>query len=273
MPQSPRILALGIIQTRRRPSQAPLRLQLYQLTRGAVGLLLGADRWGSPSNGLNFDNNPPSSQSADIFFTGSLASNDTAILATWPQSRAPTAAECLNWVTTHPSGSIGTVTAGMQICLKTQQGHPVLLSVVGATSDAVQAHATIWQRGTSSGSPSPSADAGAGWTVAWSGPVGITSNGVNFDNNPPSSQSADIFFTGSLASNDTAIPATWPQSRAPTAAECLNWVTTHPSGSIGTVTAGMQICLKTQQGHPVLLSVVGATSDAVQAHATIWEQQ
>jgi hypothetical protein len=118
-----------------------------------------------------------------------------------------------------------------------------------------------------------SADAGGGWTVSWSGPVGITPNGLNFDNNPPSSQSADIFFTGSLASNDTAILATWPQSRAPTAAECLNWVTTHPSGSIGTVTAGMQICLKTQQGHPVLLRVAGATSDAVQANATIWQQQ
>lgn len=125
---------------------------------------------------------------------------------------------------------------------------------------------------TSAGPASPSHAANAGaWAVSWSGPVGITTNGLNFDNKPPSSQSADVIFTSLLAVSPPTILATWPQSGRPTPTQCLNWVTTHPSQDINTVTVGMQICLKTQQGRPVLLRVTGTTQDEVQAHATVWQ--
>ena len=243
-----------------------------------------AVHWSGPvgitSNGLNFDNTIPSSQSADIYFNGGLSSTDTAILATWPGSGTPTAAQCQTWVTTHPGSSIGTITAGMQICLKTSQGRSVLLRIDNTTpsgSPEVQAHAKVWQRGSSAGSPSasPGAAKGSRWAVYWSGPVGITSNGLNFDNRRPSSQSADIYFNGGLSSADTAILATWPGSGTPTAAQCQTWVTTHPGSSIGTITAGMQICLKTSQGRSVLLRIDNTTpsgSPEVRAHAKVWQQ-
>ena len=203
-------------------------------------------------------------------------------MAAWPGPRTPTAAQCQNWVTTHPSNIVGTVTTGMQICLLTTQGRSVLLLVQGLPAGAtaeLQAHATIWQRGSLADSPSTSKPAkatGSRWSVYWSGPVGITNIGLNFDNKPPSSASGDINFNGSLSSSDTATMAAWPGPRTPTAAQCQNWVTTHPSNIVGTVTTGMQICLLTTQGRSVLLLVQGLPAGAtaeLQAHATIWQQQ
>lgn len=112
-------------------------------------------------------------------------------------------------------------------------------------------------------------------SVVWSGPVGITGSGLNFDNQPPSSANADVLFNpvvGALRSADATAMAVWPQARAPAAAECRLWVTTHPSSSIGSVTAGMQICLQTVQGRFVILHVQG-TNPELDAQATVWQQQ
>ena len=113
-----------------------------------------------------------------------------------------------------------------------------------------------------------------GWSVLWSGPVGITGSGLNFDDQPhPSSQSADIYYTGSLSSNSSAVLAVWPEAQAPTAGGCQTWVTTHPRNSFAILTAGMQICLQTAQGRPVLLHVTSVTAEELDAYATIWQQQ
>jgi len=241
--------------------------------------------WSGPvgitGNGLNFDNKPPSSTSADIFYNGSLTSTDTATMATWTGPGTPTAAKCQSWVTTHPSSIIGTITTGMQICLLTSQHRAVLLDVQNLPSGAapdLEAQATIWQQDSLLSSPSSSKSAKAAgnrWNVYWSGPVGITGNGINFDDKPPSSTSADIFYNGSLTSTDAATMATWTGPGTPTAAKCQVWVTTHPSSIIGTITTGMQICLLTIQGRAVLLDVQSLPSGAapdLQAHATIWQQ-
>jgi hypothetical protein len=159
----------------------------------------------------------------------------------------------------------------------------IVLILLGYLGVAVAAH--WWPFGTASssaaGSPggrqstSPVAASG-GWSVYWSGPVGITGNGLNFDNKPPSSASADIYFNGSLTSTDTATMATWTGPGTPTAAKCQNWAKTHPNSIIGTITTGMQICLLTGQGRAVLLHVQslpsGATGD-LEAQARIWQRQ
>ena len=112
------------------------------------------------------------------------------------------------------------------------------------------------------------------WGVLWSGPVGITGNGLNFDDQPrPGSQSADIYYNGSLFSSSSAILAVWQQPQSPTAGQCQAWVTTHPGNSVSTLTAGMQICLQTGQGRPVLLHVHSVASQELDADATVWQQQ
>ena len=125
------------------------------------------------------------------------------------------------------------------------------------------------------GSPSSKAVGSVtGWSVLWSGPVGITGNGLNFDDQPrPSPQSADIYYNGSLYSASSAILAVWQQTQAPTAGQCQAWVTTHPSSSVSNLTAGMQICLQTGQGRPVLLDVQSVTGEELDADAKIWQQQ
>jgi hypothetical protein len=108
----------------------------------------------------------------------------------------------------------------------------------------------------------------------WSGRVGITGSGLNFDDQPrPSPQSADIYYNGSLYSSSSAILAVWQQSQAPTAGPCQAWVTTHPSITVTTPTAGMQICLQTAQGRPVLLHIQSVTAQELDADATIWQQK
>jgi len=110
------------------------------------------------------------------------------------------------------------------------------------------------------------------WSVYYQTQVGIGTVGINFDNNPPSSASADIFYSGSLLeSTSNATLAVWPGSATPTPAQCQNWVTTHPGTSIGTVTVGMQICLKTAQGRPVLLRIQSVTPDAANGQVTVWQ--
>ena len=123
--------------------------------------------------------------------------------------------------------------------------------------------------------PTSSVTASRGWSAYWNGPVGITSNGLNFDNKPPSSASADIYYNGSLTSTDTATMARWTGPGTPTAAKCQTWVTTHPNSIIGTVTTGMQICLLTTQGRAVLLDVQSLPSSAtadLEAQATVWQR-
>ncbi len=122
--------------------------------------------------------------------------------------------------------------------------------------------------------PAPATSPNGGLTVYYQTSVGINNIGINFDNNPPSSASADITFNGSLSAQSPTILAVWPGSATPTGVQCENWVTTHPGGFVGTVTVGMQICLKTAQGRPGLLRIQSITSDVpttANIQATVWQ--
>jgi hypothetical protein len=112
----------------------------------------------------------------------------------------------------------------------------------------------------------------AGPSVYSQGPVGITSDGLNFDTKPPSSTpSGTIYYAGGLYASSTNIEfAIWPNSSTPTAAQCQNWVTTHPSPSLLNVNPGMQICIKTDQGRFGLLHIESVDGSQVSATATIW---
>jgi hypothetical protein len=112
----------------------------------------------------------------------------------------------------------------------------------------------------------------AGLSLYWQGPVGITSDGLNFDTKPPSSTpSGTIYYAGSLDASSANIEfATWPNSSMPTAAQCKNWVTTHPNASLANVNPGMQICIRTDQGRFALLHIESVDSGQVSATATIW---
>jgi hypothetical protein len=128
------------------------------------------------------------------------------------------------------------------------------------------------------GGPSASTPASPGTNLSLysQGPVGLTGNGLNFDTKPPSTtpSGAIIYYAGGLYANGgTNIElALWSSSSAPTAPQCQVWVTTHPSSSISNVVAGMQICIKTDQGRFGLLHIqsVDSTNGVASATATIW---
>ena len=125
---------------------------------------------------------------------------------------------------------------------------------------------------TMTASAPPPESQSAGLSLYWQGQVGITSNGLNFDTKPPSSTpSSTIYYAGGLYASSTNIEfAIWSNSSTPTAAQCQNWVTTHPSPSLLNVNPGMQICIKTDQGRYGLLGIESVDGSQVSATATIW---
>ena len=102
--------------------------------------------------------------------------------------------------------------------------------------------------------------------------VGITPIGLNFDTNPPSSTpSGTIYYAGGLYSSSSNIElAIWTNSGTPTAAQCQNWVITHPASGLSDINPGMQVCIRTDQGRFGLLHIDAVDSSQVSATATIW---
>ena len=157
---------------------------------------------------------------------------------------------------------------------------PLILGLVagGAAGAALGQHSSSMSAPqptvtvTMTASAPPPASQSAGLSLYWQGPVGITSNGLNFDTKPPSSTpSSTIYYAGGLYASSTNIEfAVWPNSSTPTAAQCQNWVTTHPSPSLLNVNPGMQICIKTDQGRYGLLGIESVDGSQVSATATIW---
>jgi hypothetical protein len=141
-----------------------------------------------------------------------------------------------------------------------------------SATSAPQPTVTVTMTASAPPSVSTSASQSAGLSPYWQGPVGITSDGLNFDTKPPSStQSGTIYYTGGLNASSTNIEfAIWPNSSTPTAAQCQDWVTTHPSPSLLDVNRGMQICIKTDQGRFGLLRIESVDGSQVSATATIW---
>jgi len=161
---------------------------------------------------------------------------------------------------------------------------PLVLGLVagGAAGTALGQHSsstpapqpTVTVTRTASAPPRASTPASqsAGLSLYSHGQVGITSNGLNFDTNPPSSTpSGTIYYAGGLYASSSNIEfAIWPNSSTPTAAQCQNWVTTHPNPSLLNVNPGMQVCIKTDQGRFGLLYIESVDSSQVSATATIW---
>jgi hypothetical protein len=141
-----------------------------------------------------------------------------------------------------------------------------------ASTPAPQPTVTVTTTASAPPSASTSPSQGAGLSPYWQGPVGITADGINLDTKPPSSTpSGTIYYAGSLYTNSANIEfAMWQNSSTPTAAQCQNWVTTHPSPGLSNVNPGMQICIKTDQGRFALLHIDSVDSSQVLATATIW---
>jgi hypothetical protein len=141
-------------------------------------------------------------------------------------------------------------------------------TVTVTATPAPQPRATV----TVSAGASAAAPQGGGLSLYSHEPVGITSNGINFDTNPPSSTpNGTIYYTGGLYPSTSNIEfAIWTSSGTPTAAQCQNWVTTHPGSQVSDVNPGMQVCIRTDQGRFGLLHIDAVDSTQVSATATIW---
>ena len=123
------------------------------------------------------------------------------------------------------------------------------------------------------GSPAPSATPNS--AVYWSGPVGITGNGLEFDTRPPSQAgpSGGIAYEGNTLSaiNQNIVVSLWTNSGTPSATQCQSWVSTHPNIDVTFPTPGMNICIKTAQGRIGRLQIDSGTNNGqLQATATIW---
>jgi hypothetical protein len=124
---------------------------------------------------------------------------------------------------------------------------------------------------TSSEHPSPT---GGSTTPVWSGPVGITFSGIDFDSNPPGSGSNDINwqrYNYRLQGYGSVIVSRYPSSGAPPAeAACRSWAQTHNSQILDGVNRGDRLCFITQDGRTVRFIVTDITDSTVDGQATVW---
>jgi hypothetical protein len=111
-------------------------------------------------------------------------------------------------------------------------------------------------------------------TPVWSGPVGITFSGIDFDSNPPGPGPDNITwerYTYTLQGYGSVIVSRYPSSGArPTEATCRSWARAHNSQILSGVNRGDQLCFITQDGRSVRLIVTNISSDAVEGQATVW---
>ena len=114
-------------------------------------------------------------------------------------------------------------------------------------------------------------------TTYYQGTVTISGNGRDFDTNPPSpGPGSGAFYYNSSAletgGSNTAGLAVWRQDGTPTAAECKTFATANLIGDVSSITAGMKICFKTDQGRFGLLSLQpGTSANELAAIATVWD--
>jgi hypothetical protein len=110
--------------------------------------------------------------------------------------------------------------------------------------------------------------------VAFTGPVGITFSGIDFDSNPPGSGSNDINwqrYNYRLQGYGSVIVSRYPSSGAPPAeAACRSWAQTHNSQILDGVNRGDRLCFITQDGRTVRFIVTDITDSTVDGQATVW---
>lgn len=110
--------------------------------------------------------------------------------------------------------------------------------------------------------------------IAFTGPVGITFSGIDFDSNPPGPGSNDINwqrYNYRLQGYGSVIVSRYPSSGAlPTEATCRSWAQTHNSQILDGVNRGDRLCFITQDGRTVRFIVTNITDSAVEGQATVW---
>jgi len=110
--------------------------------------------------------------------------------------------------------------------------------------------------------------------VAFTGPVGITFSGIDFDSNPLSSGADNITwerYTYTLQGYGSVVVSRYLNSGAqPTEAACRSWAQSHSSQILSGVNRGDRLCFITQDGRTVRFIVTNITSDAVEGQATVW---
>ena len=123
------------------------------------------------------------------------------------------------------------------------------------------------------GSAGQTASPSAG-SVAFTGSVGITFSGIDFDSNPLSSGSYNVTwerYTNTLQGYGSVIVSRYSNSVAqPTEAACRSWAQAHISQILSGVNRGDRLCFITQDGRTVRFIVTNITSDAVEGQATVW---
>jgi hypothetical protein len=82
-----------------------------------------------------------------VFYNGGLHSyaNQPTLFAVWTQTALPTAAQCRDWISTHPAAELDNVPPGTRVCIKTAQARYVFLRADSKTNDGqLQATVTVW---------------------------------------------------------------------------------------------------------------------------------
>ncbi len=162
--------------------------------------------------------------------------------------------------------------------------------VIGSSSSATSSQPPVettgtgaTPQGTSAASPpsqsAPAPSATPNSAVYWSGPVGITTSGLEFDTRPPS-QAGVGYGIAYYADSDTLwtnpgqniVVSLWTNSGTPSAAQCQSWVSTHPNNEVASPTPGMNICIETAASRIGRLQIDSGTNNGqLQATATIWD--
>ena len=111
-------------------------------------------------------------------------------------------------------------------------------------------------------------------SVAYSGPVGISFSGIDFDSNPLGSGSDNITwerYTYTLQGYGSVIVSRYPSSGPlPTEAACRSWAQAHNSQILAGVNRGDRLCFISQSGRTIRFIVTGITDSAVEGQATVW---
>jgi hypothetical protein len=110
--------------------------------------------------------------------------------------------------------------------------------------------------------------------IAFTGPVGISFAGTDFDTSPPGQGSDPISwerYTNTLTASGSGIVSRYDGSQVlPTEAACRTWALSHNSPTLSGVNRGDRLCFISQNGRTVRFIVTNITSSSVEGQATVW---
>lgn len=107
-------------------------------------------------------------------------------------------------------------------------------------------------------------------SVAFSGPVTIDGNGIDFDVVPPRPGGNIFAIYGGLEATYEFI-SEWVNERPPTPADCFAQAANHPTTNIAALHAGSQVCAITSDRRIVYLRVDSSLPERIEAHVIVWK--